>query len=222
MGCCNCNRKDLIKIIKKYNFLIRLSEKLFEKSEELLDKIAKRQIIMALKTLRNAIRVYNQARESKDVAEKTLRKDICGNLCSRSNDNCKDLRDSANEQFDISGEYIDRAMCSLKNALNMINKSIEAKEKGCILEARYEKCVRNSNNMNSSNDTNCENDTDFLRYIDYLSSTEILTNLDNLNDTDILSSTDIDTLNAQNILNCKDNTNTLSNNDCFNIEEELN
>lgn len=222
MGCCNCNKKDLMKVVQKYTFLTRLSEKLFEKSEELLEKTAKRQIIMAFKTLCNASKIYNQARECKEVAEKILREDICGNLCSRSNDNCQELKDSASEQFDLSEEYIDRAMCSLKNALNMIDKSIEAKEKGCILEARYEECIRNLDDTEVQNNTDCENNTDFLNYIDCLNSTEALANADTLSDTNTLSDTDTlnneDDINNTNELN---NSNNLNNSDCFDMEEEF-
>ena len=49
MSCCNCNKKNLIRTVQKYNLLIRLSERLFDKSEELLNKTVRKEILRPLK-----------------------------------------------------------------------------------------------------------------------------------------------------------------------------
>ena len=217
MSCCNCNKKNLIRTVQKYNLLIRLSERLFDKSEELLNKTARKEIIEAIKTLCNASRTYDQARACKRVAEKSLREDICGNVCNTNSNRCKELKDSANEQFDLSEEYIERAVCSLKNALNMIDKSIEAKEKGCILELRYEECIKTSNNTECESNTNCENNINFFEYIDCLNSTEELVNTDSISEIGSLS--ELDSFRDSENINSQENLSEL---DSFGDSENIN
>ena len=223
MSCCNCNKKNLIRTVQKYNLLIRLSERLFDKSEELLNKTVRKEIIEAIKTLCNASRTYDQARACKRVAEKILREDICGNVCNTNSNRCKELKDSANEQFDLSEGYIERAVCSLKNALNMIDKSIEAKEKGCILELRYEECIKTSNNTESLNNTecesntNCENNINFFEYIDCLNSTEELVNTDSISEIGSLS--ELDSFRDSENINSQENLSEL---DSFGDSENIN
>lgn len=136
-----CPPMDCNKVLTRYHNMVKEAQKLYEKSDNIIDKEAISAILHALKALEYAMELNKKADCMVDNANEMLEKSGCASSCNLNNPQCQALYNKAMEQFTIENQALIDTMELLNEALAALKVSVEARNKGQMFLSKYFKCI---------------------------------------------------------------------------------